>query len=274
MSKLTSETERVADHNRRAWDKLVAGRQRFTRPAKPQDLENPLATVDPKGWLSGDVQGKKLLCLASGGGRQSVMYAKAGAEVTVVDVSTAMLDQDRQAARQLGLEVDTVAASMHDLSALTPASFDIVIHPVSTCYMPQVTEVYEQIAKVMKIGGLYISQHKQPTSMQVGIKPTPFGYAFEHTYYRTTALPPAGKTLLREPGTLEFIHRWQDLIGGMCRAGFVIEDLTEPKHTKPKAAHGSFEDRSRFVAPYVRIKARRAETTQPIQARVWAPSAD
>jgi hypothetical protein len=70
-------------------------------------------------------------------------------------------------------------------------------------------------------------------------------------------LPAAAPGRLRERGTLEFLHRWEELVGGMCRAGFVIEDLLEPMHANPQAAVGSFGHRGQYVAPYVRIKARR-----------------
>jgi len=49
----------------------------------------------------------------------------------------------------------------------------------------------------------------------------------------------------------------EELIGGMCRAGFVIEDLVEPLHADAEAERGTFGHRSQFVAPYLRIKARR-----------------
>jgi hypothetical protein len=49
----------------------------------------------------------------------------------------------------------------------------------------------------------------------------------------------------------------------MCRSGFVIEDLLEPLHARPDALPGSFAHRSRYVAPYVRVKARRTGTSAP-----------
>ena len=69
-------------------------------------------------WLSGGVAGRRLLCLAAGGGRQSAFYAAAGAEVTVVDISPEMLLLDRQVAAERGLNIRSVEASMDDLSAL------------------------------------------------------------------------------------------------------------------------------------------------------------
>ena len=91
-------------------------------------------------------------------------------------------------------------------------------------------------------------------------------------YYRRGPLPPVDGSPHREAGTLEFLHRWEELLGGMCRAGFVIEDLLEPLHADDDgAAIGSFAHRSRYVAPYVRIKARRVGDAAARPAKVWTP---
>src|SRR5262245_12459433 len=254
-------------HNRRAWDDLVAKRQCFTRPARDEDFVDPLGKVDPLGWLGGDIRGKTLLCLAAGGGKHGPLYATAGAKVTVVDLSPAMLELDRQVAAERRIELTTALASMDDMPMLSAASFDIVIHPVSTCYLPQVGPVYREVARVTRPGGLYISQHKSPTSLQAATTPGARGYELAEPYYRTGPLPPVVGSPHREEGTLEYLHRWEELLGLMCRAGFSIEDLVEPLHAKVDAAQGDFAYRSQYVAPYVRIKARRQGGTRSL----WTP---
>lgn len=255
----------AVEHNRRAWDALVRENQRFTRPAVDEDFVDPLAKVDPVGWLGGSISGKRVLCLAAGGGKHSALYAAAGGIVTVVDLSAEMLALDRQVAAERGYAMRIVQTSMEDLSALAAGEFDLVIHPVSTCYVPDVVKVYREIARVTAFGGLYVSQHKSPTSLQTEVQPGPRGhYELSEPYYRTGPLKPVVGSPHREPGTLEFLHRWEDLFGGLCRSGFVIEDVLEPVHAKPQAEIGSFAHRSQYVAPYVRIKARRVgESAQP-----------
>ncbi|PHQ32601.1 class I SAM-dependent methyltransferase [Rhodopirellula bahusiensis] len=257
-----------------------------------EELADPLRTVDAAGWLGGNISGQKVLCLAAGGGRQSCLYAAAGARVTVVDLSPAMLEQDRIAARQRGHQVELIEGSMDDLSMLPAGHFDIVIHPVSTCYVPSVMVVYAQVARVIRGGGIYISQHKSPASLQTSTQPRAASngsprYTVEHAYYRsglsvksgpnTPVPPPPANPVaarLREPGAVEFLHRWEELIGGMCRSGFVIEDMAEPMHAKRDAEPGSFAERARFVPPYVRIKARRRNelsADSPTAQRLWIP---
>lgn len=247
----------AAQHNARAWDKLARDGAPLTRPATDEDLADPLRSIDPLGWLGRSVAGWRVLCLAGGGGRQAVLFAAAGADVTVLDASREMLARDRDAAARRGLRVRAVEGTMEDLAAFDAAEFDLVVQPVSTCYVPDVAVVYAEVARVTRPRGLYVSQHKTPASQQASERPSAEGYVIAEPYYREGPLPPAAPGRLREAGTLEFVHRWEQLLGGMCRAGFAIEDLVEPPHADPAAKPGSFGHRSQFVAPYVRVKARR-----------------
>jgi SAM-dependent methyltransferase len=162
---------------------------------------------------------------------------------------------------------------MDQLAMFPAAEFDIVIHPVSTCYVPDVAPVYREVARITREGGLYISQHKQPASLQGALEPSPQGYELREPYYRNGPLPPAAGSRLREEGTLEYLHRWEQLLGLLCRSGFVIEDLVEPFHADATSAGGEFGHRCRYLAPYVRIKARRksAAGQDSTRAALWVP---
>lgn len=258
------------DHNRRAWNRRVEDRERFTSPASDKDFADPLAAVDGVGWIDRPLTGLRVLCLAAGGGRQGPLYAAAGAVVTVVDISANMLAIDRQVARQRNLELRTVEANMESMPMFADASFDLVVHPVSTCYVPDVKAVFAEVARITAAEGLYISQHKTPVSLQASQQPAAGAggshYQLLEPYYRQGPLPDVSESRLRESGTLEYLHRWEQLLGGICLAGFVIEDVREPFHASDKGkkskadsvqVEGSFAHRALYVAPYVRIKARR-----------------
>jgi SAM-dependent methyltransferase len=261
-------------HNRLAWDERVRRRDWHTERARDRDFVDPLAAIDDQGWLGGNVRGKRVLCLAAGGGRHGPLLAAAGAEVTVVDLSGAMLELDRQVANERGLRLKVVEASMDELSMFAAAAFDVVIQPVSTCYVPDVLAVYREVARVTAADGLYVSQHKQPASLQAEVLPSPRGYVMSEPYYRSDPLPPViDGCLHREAGTVEFLHRWDELVGGLCRAGFVLEDLIEPRHGDALAEAGSFKHRSAFVPPFVTLKARRklGHDSSNATPRIWTP---
>lgn len=180
-----------------------------------------------------------------------------------------MLELDREAATTRGLNVRTVEASMDHLPMLRDGEFDFVVQPVSTCYLPDIRPVYREVARITRAGGVYISQHKQPVSLQASAKPASGAYQLTEPYYREGPLPPVAGSRHREEGTLEFLHRWEQLVGEMCRAGFVIEDLFEPMHAEKDADAGTLAHRSRYVAPYVRIHARRMASQK--SNVLWTP---
>ncbi len=260
----TLESADVIAQNRNTYDQMVAKKQALCRPATGDEMKQPLKSIDPAGWVGGDVRNWRVLCLAAGGGKHGPLFAQAGADVTVVDISSGMLDLDRQVAKQYGLKIETIQANMQYMPTLADASFDLVIQPVSTCYVKNVLPVFTEIARVLRGGGLYISNHKQPLSLQATVLPDQRGqYGIEHAYYRTQSVPtPTRHSVvgcrLREDGAVEYLHRWEELVGGICRSGMLIENLVEPLHGKIESPPGSFAHRAAFIAPYVCIKARRA----------------
>jgi len=282
---MSIDRQSVLRANRDCYQRMTASDAPLCRIVSDAELADPLKTVDRAGWLGPDIRGWRVLCLAAGGGRQSCLYAAAGAEVTVVDLSPAMLELDRRAAGQRKYSVRLFEGSMDDLSMLAAGSFDLVVHPVSSCYLPDVAKVYAQVARVTRAGGLYVSQHKSPASLQGSMHRQNGNFELLHDYYRSTPVPPAADSTpvsrrLREGGAVEFLHRWEQLVGGMCRAGFAIEDLVEPMHAESDAAQDTFADRAKVIAPYVRIKARRnttmaagsgSESPQLPSPGIWLP---
>jgi SAM-dependent methyltransferase len=269
---MTSDPAPYRRVNQIAWNRLAEGSP-FSHVASDEECRNPLGTLDSRGWLPASVAGLDVLCLAAAGGWQSILYAVAGARVTVVDISPGMLRLDEREAARRSLSVRTLEASMDDLSALTDAAFDIVHQPVSTCYVPDIAAVYREIARVLRPGGLYISQHKSPTSLQISHKDPKHRYVLGVEYYHEGPLPAVADKSYRETGTTEYVHRWEQLVGDLCGAGFVIEDLREPRRADPNSPPGHFGHRGRFVAPYVRIKARRVQSEPGEQPtpQLWVP---
>jgi SAM-dependent methyltransferase len=261
------------ERNRRAWNELARD-PRFVRTEafndRLLDPETADAAIDP--WLRDLPRpGCELLCLAAGGGTHSVVHALAGFRVTVVDISPRMLAVDRELAdayrsspgklhRGHELHIATLLTSMDDLSALEDASFDCVLQPVSACYLPDPLPVYAEVARVLRDGGRYVVQHKQPASLQASGTGSNDGYRIVHPVF-PGCLAAAGAASDRhlERGALEYIHPLDTLVGGLCRSGFVIEDFQEPPRADAWAAVGTDQHRACYLPPYLKIKARRLD---------------
>ena len=254
---------------------MADGGSLFARTATDEECRNPLRALDGRGWLPESVAGLDVLCLASGGGWQSILYAVAGANVTVVDLSDSMLELDVREAARRGLKLTALQASMDDLRALNDESFDIVHQPVSTCYIPDLCPMYAEIARVLRNNGTYISQHKQPVSLQISHRNERHQFVIGVEYFHKGPLPKQIDTSYRESGTTEYLHRLEDLIGGLCRSNMVLEDLREPLRADYKANVTHYGYRGRFVPPYVRMKARRIprepQTGKLTRSAIWTP---
>jgi SAM-dependent methyltransferase len=231
----------IREHNRKAWDKSVARGSPYTIPVSREIIADarqgnwsifltPTKPV-PREWLP-DIRGKRILCLASGGGQQAPVLAAVGARVTVFDNSPGQLEQDRLVAKRDGLEIATVEGDMADLSKFTNGSFDIIVHPVSNVFVPDVLPVWKEALRVLDKNGVLLSGFDNPAlyifdwsqTEQRGI----LEVKHRLPYSDIKDLPQAEKQRYEKEGIpFEFSHTLDDLIGGQIKAGFVITGFYE-----------------------------------------------
>jgi len=230
----------IREQNRLAWDKQVESGNPWTIPVSPEEvaaarrgqvtiLLTPTKPV-PQAWFQ-SLPGCDVLCLASGGGQQGPILAAAGANVTVFDNSPRQLAQDRFVAERDGLEIITVEGDMRDLSAFPDECFDLIVHPVSNCFVPEVRPVWAESFRVLRRGGALLAGFNNPLL-----------YIFDWDLYEQGilearhALPYSDAERLSaeeklrylvdgEP--LEFGHTLEDQIGGQIDAGFLIAGFFE-----------------------------------------------
>jgi len=248
----------VESQNQVAYDRMARSGHILAKTVTADELQRPLEIVDGAGWLGGSIRGWHVLCLAAAGGRHSALYQAAGAIVTVLDISDGMLELDRRVSQELKFNVRLIQGSMLDMPMFQDAEFDLVIQPVSTCYVSDISSVFSEVARILKPNGLYVSQHKQPINLQASLKTRGGKYAIETEIGAVANAAKADEpSPLREPNTREIAHSLETILGGICRNGMVIEDVHEPNHAKQESVVDTMGHRSRFVPPYLRIKARK-----------------
>ena len=121
-----------------------------------------------------------ILELACGTGIQAVRFAKAGFEVTGLDLSYEMLEVAQKRAEREQAQLDLLQADMLDMAGV--GTFDVVTcYSDSLCYMPDekaVAQVFSQVANVLKTGGRFLFDVHSIHQMD-DIFP---GYAYHENY--------------------------------------------------------------------------------------------
>lgn len=233
----------VRAYNRDAWDRSVLQGNRWTIPVTSDQIAaarrgawsivlTPTKPV-PRAWFP-DLAGLDLLALASGGGQQGPILAAAGANVTVFDNSPNQLARDREVADRDGLTIATVEGDMADLSCFAPESFDLIVHPCSNGFVPDVRRVWREAHRVLRRGGALLSGFADPIVYAVDPDLEQQGVAqlkYAIPYSDLTSLTDEERRRYTDAGEpLSFGHSLEDQIGGQCDAGFVIAGMFSDVH--------------------------------------------
>ena len=254
----------IRDHNRRAWDQAVEQGSPWSIPVSPEVIAaarrgewSVVLTENkpvPRAWFPAEMQGARILCLASGGGQQAPVLAAAGADVTLLDNSPRQLARDQAVAERDGLSLTPVEGDMRDLSRFAGGSFDLVFHPVSNLFVPAVRPVWAETYRVLRPGGVLLAGFMHP-----------YFYLFDRShadrgelvvrhrlpYSDLESLTEAERQkLLDTTDTLEWSHTLTDQIGGQIDAGFLIAGLYEDAHgDHPLGQHAPTYCATRAVMP-------------------------
>lgn len=186
----------------------------------------------PRRWF-GELAGARVLGLASGGGQQMAVLTAAGARCTVLDYTAAQLDAERLVAEREGYDIDLVQADMTEPLPFADASFDLVINPVSICYIREVEPVWHEVARVLVPGGSFLAGFDLPITHAVDEDEGRIVHAFP---FDPIADPSLVAELEAEDAGMQFSHGLEETLGGMLRAGLTIRDLYEDVYTEGRLA--------------------------------------
>jgi ubiquinone/menaquinone biosynthesis C-methylase UbiE len=103
--------------------------------------------------LAGPLEGRRVLEVGCGDGAYALAAARAGAHVTGLDRSAAVLDAARARAKAEGLAIDL---QVGDAGALPfPADrFDVVLAVTVLCFVENPAQAVAEMARVLRPGGV------------------------------------------------------------------------------------------------------------------------
>ena len=187
-----------------------------------QVLLTPTKPV-PHAWL-GDLRGRRVLGLASGGGQQMPVFAALGAECTVLDYSPKQLESERMVARREGYDIRVVRADMTQPLPFEDGAFDLIFHPVSNCYVREVRPIWRECWRVLARGGVLAAGLDNGFNYVMDAKEERVVNALP---FDPVANPEHRAQLEADDGGMQFSHTLEEQLGGQLEAGFCITHLYE-----------------------------------------------
>lgn len=219
------------DINARTIDRWIEEGWEWGVPISHEDFEkaragewNVLLTPTkfvPHQWF-GDLKGKKVLGLASGGGQQMPIFAALGAQCTVLDYSEKQLESERMVALREGYSIEIIRADMTKPLPFADESFDLIFHPVSNCYVEEVQPIFRECSRILKHGGILLAGLDSGVNFLVNDDETQIVNTMPFNPLKNEA---HRKQLEEFDCGMQFSHTVQEQIGGQLEAGLVLTHI-------------------------------------------------
>lgn len=160
------------------------------------------------------------------------MLAAAGARVTVLDLSAGQLAADRSVAEREGLDLRLDEGDMADLGRYEDGGFDLIFHPVSNCFVPDLAPVWAECFRVLRPGGRLLAGFLNPAFFLFDEEADRERGELEVRHrlpYADVEFMAADEVerRVRSGEAMSFSHSLQAQIGGQLDAGFLLAGLYE-----------------------------------------------
>ena len=225
------------DVNSSSWDKEVERKNYWTKIVGPETIQKARdgildLRIGPEKIISSNwikYIKSPVLALAAGGGQQGPILSAANFDTTVFDLSKKQLEQDQIAAKEYGLNIKTVWGDMSNLAVFEDEAFNTIINPASLNFVKDLTQVYNEVHRVLTPGGafmfnianpiMYMFDPKKMDKNKLKVKYTiPFDATIAHSKKQLDKM-------IKENDTVEFSHTLEEVFGSLCKTGFTIHDM-------------------------------------------------
>lgn len=175
----------------------------------------------PHEWF-GELKGKKVLGLASGGGQQMPVFVALGAQCTVLDYSEKQLASEAMVAEREKYDIQIIRGDMTKPLPFENESFDLIFHPVSNCYVAEVKPIFKECFRILKPGGILLCGLGNEVNYLVNDDETMIVNTMPFDPLKNEQ---QRKQLEEDDCGMQFSHTVEEQLGGQLEAGFVLTNL-------------------------------------------------
>ena len=203
--------------------------------------------------LLGPVEGRRVLDLGCGVGRNAVVLAQQGAKVIAVDPAADVLGKARERAEAADVRVELHQAGLAELAFLRSDSIDAALSVMALATVDDLARVFRQVHRVLKPEAPLVLSVPHPAFLLLdptASDPLRIARAYDDATPRTWELD--GRDVTDHPRT------FADLFTTLARANFRVDQVLEPTAsgaTSPRAA--TTTDLMRSVPATLVLRARK-----------------
>ncbi len=184
----------------------------------------------------GDVRGKSLLHLQCHFGRDTLSWARLGANVTGVDFSAPALEAARRLSEESGVPGRFILSELYDAPSVIGEQFDIVYTGVGAlCWLPDIRGWAEVVGKLLKPGGVFYIREGHPVLWCLDDETEDATLSMRYPYFETAdptefdegSTYTDGQASLQHSRTYVWNHGIGEIITALIDVGLELEYLHE-----------------------------------------------
>jgi len=170
--------------------------------------------------LLGNVRGKHILEIGCGGAQCSIAFAKQGAIVKAIDISSKQLKFAKELAKKNKVKIELYQGDIKSLKVIKSNSQDIVFSAFALQYVDNLLKCFKEVKRVLKKKGLFVFGLDHPMFRTMNSKTL----KIKESYFKT------GKEYLGKFVT--YNHTISEIYNKLVGVGFFVEKMIEPDSRK------------------------------------------
>ncbi|MFW9977904.1 MAG: class I SAM-dependent methyltransferase [Candidatus Thorarchaeota archaeon] len=236
--------------NEMAWDKLSEYYQQSRRISLANVHYGAYAPGENQLKIIEDVSGLDILEIGCGGGQNSIVLKKQGANFVVgIDQSESQIKHAKALAATLGIQIRFLKMDMEDMSELEDGSFDLILSAHAMNYASDIKRVFQECNRLLRNSGRVVTCVSHPLWIVLE------SVLIENTLSRIVNYFEGIDDIWeweRSPGdSVATFHskswRLEHVINGLIESGFTIERFEEPRGYSEEELNSLHPD----AVPYV-----------------------
>lgn len=192
----------------------------------------------------GDVSGKSLLHLQCHFGLDTLSWARMGAKVTGVDLSSTAIDKAKSLTIETGLDANFICSDVYSFGDVSQEQFDVVFTSYGVlCWLPDLHKWADIIARSLKPGGTFYIAEFHPFYDVLS------GYSYFHC--EEPEIEQEGTYTENDTGETSTLITWahpiSEVINALINAGIKISQFNEYPYSPYNCFEGLTErEKGRF----------------------------